>query len=91
MALTVCGDEPLSSNIFDREGVSCECVHSDESECDENIHGEFMYMSVKLKGMQVTALLDTGRSINVILNLFMINYYLITNPTFDHEMNRWSN
>lgn len=66
MAPTVCGGEPQSANISDRENVFCESVHSDESECDENIPGEFMYMPVNIKGMQVTALLDTGSSINII-------------------------
>ena len=33
---------------------------------DHNSAGEFMYMPVNIKGLQVAALLDTGSSINTI-------------------------
>ena len=44
--------------------MKCHKVRSDESECDDNSAGEFMYIPVNIKGMQVAALLDTGSSIN---------------------------
>ena len=46
--------------------MKCVNFSSEESECDHNSAGEFMYMPVNIKGMQVAALLDTGSSINII-------------------------
>lgn len=46
--------------------MKCVNFSSDESECDHNSAGEFMYMPVNIKVLQVAALLDAGSSINII-------------------------
>lgn len=72
-----------------------ECVNSvnDVNMCnsvDENV-GDFMYMDVLIKGTKVAALLDTGSSINIFLNLCMRNNLHRINQVFGHAVNSQSN